>query len=198
MSAHEPPFDGSGRPTGEEPPTYVMTRRRMLQYLIRLGSLAFVVAFGLPALALKSLSQKQRTVERGDPLVYAFDGPLGAKGAPLKAAALAVGTGEQAFPAGKTDNPKDLVEVVRIAAGRRESSVVAYSAICTHLGCAVFAQLNQRGEITCPCHGSRYDPAHGAAVVGGPAPRPLPALPIAVQADGTVTATGPFDGPVGP
>jgi rieske iron-sulfur protein len=198
MSAHIAPVDGTGRsPAGADLPD-AGTRRQLLKWLIRLGSVAFAAAFGVPALALKSLSQKKRTVDSGDRLVYAVDGPLGTKGTSLKTTDLAVGMGVQVFPDGKVDNQQNLIEVVRIAAGNDANSLVAYSAICTHLGCAVFAGLNQNGEINCPCHGSRYDPAHGAAVVGGPAPRPLPALPIAIQGDGTVTASGPFAGPVGP
>jgi rieske iron-sulfur protein len=198
MSVRETSVDGTERPpTGAALPD-AGTRRQVLKWLIRLGYVAFAAAFGLPALALKSLSQKKRTVDSGDRLVYAVDGPLGMKGTTLKTAELAVGMGVQVFPDGKADNQQNLIEVVRIAAGSGANSVVAYSAICTHLGCAVFAQLNPNGEIACPCHGSRYDPAHGAAVVGGPAPRPLPALPIAIHGDGTVTATGPFDGPIGP
>jgi rieske iron-sulfur protein len=197
MNTRETPWDGTERPPDEADLPDAGTRRQLLKWLIRLGSVTFVVAFGLPAIALKSLSQKKQTVDRGDRLVHALDGPLGTKGTALKAADLAVGMGVQVFPDGKADNQQNLIEVVRIAEGNDAKSVVAYSAICTHLGCAVFAALNQDGEIACPCHGSRFDPAHGAAVVGGPAPRSLPALPIAIHGDGTVTATGPFAGPVG-
>jgi Rieske Fe-S protein len=198
MSARDTSVDGAERPPAGAVLPDAGTRRQMLKWLIRLGYVAFAAAFGLPALALKSLSQKKQTVDTGDRLVYAVDGPLGMKGTTLKATDLAVGMGVQVFPDGKADNQQNLIEVVRIAAGSDAASVVAYSAICTHLGCAVFAGLNQNREINCPCHGSRYDPARGAVVVGGPAPRPLPALPIAIQADGTVMATGPFAGPVGP
>jgi rieske iron-sulfur protein len=198
MNERQTSMNGAERPPDGADPSNAGTRRQLLKWLIRLGYVAFAAAFGLPALALKSLSQQKRTVDRGDRLVYALDGPLGAKGAALKAADLTVGMGVQVFPEGKADDQQNLIEIVRIAEGSGADGVVAYSAICTHLGCAVFAALNQNGEIACPCHGSRYDPAHGAAVVGGPAPRPLPALPIAIDGDGTVTATGPFDGPVGP
>ena len=58
-------------------------------------------------------------------------------------------------------------------------SVVAFSAICTHLGCVV---LPAQGEFDCPCHGSRYDAATGA-VLGGPAPLPLPEISVTVNGD---------------
>jgi Rieske Fe-S protein len=55
----------------------------------------------------------------------------------------------------------------------------AFSAICTHQGCAV--SKIAAGAIDCPCHGSSYSIEDGS-VLGGPAPRPLPAK--------TVTQTG--------
>jgi Rieske Fe-S protein len=103
----------------------------------------------------------------------------------------------QAFPEAKSEKQNNLVQIVRLPEGA-DPAVVAYSAICTHLGCSVLAQLNDDGNIVCPCHGSIFDPADGAAVVHGPATRPLPGLPIAVEADGGITATGSFDGPIGP
>jgi Rieske Fe-S protein len=55
---------------------------------------------------------------------------------------------------------------------------VAYSAICTHQGCTV---AYKNGQLACPCHGSVFDPADGAAVVAGPAPKPLAEIPVKVQ-----------------
>jgi thiosulfate dehydrogenase [quinone] large subunit len=66
---------------------------------------------------------------------------------------------------------------------------VAYSAVCTHAGCTV-AYDSARGDLVCPCHGSIYDPRHGAQVVAGPAPRPLPMLPVRVDARGNAYAAG--------
>lgn len=180
-----------------EPDQY-QTRRRFLKWLIRLGYGAFAVAFLLPALALKTLSQRKEAVAKGNRLVHATGVTGAAAGQPVKASDLQPGTAVQAFPEGKTDNQQNLIEIVRLGAGNDAKSVVAYSAICTHLGCAVYAKLNQQGLIACPCHGSRFDPANGAKVVGGPAPRPLPSLPIQLEQDGTLIATGPFSGPIGP
>jgi nitrite reductase/ring-hydroxylating ferredoxin subunit len=55
---------------------------------------------------------------------------------------------------------------------------VAYSAICTHQRCPVDYK---NGNLVCPCHGSVFDPADGAAVVTGPAQTPLPEIPVKVQ-----------------
>ncbi len=62
---------------------------------------------------------------------------------------------------------------------------VAYSAICTHQGCTV---AYKDGNLACPCHGSVFDPADGAAVVAGPAPRPLPEIPVKVEGGEVVRA----------
>jgi Rieske Fe-S protein len=53
----------------------------------------------------------------------------------------------------------------------------AFSAVCTHMGCIVNQVAN--GTIDCPCHGSQFSIKDGA-VVGGPAPSPLPAESIKV------------------
>ena len=55
---------------------------------------------------------------------------------------------------------------------------VAYSAVCTHQQCTV---AYRGGQLACPCHGSIFDPANGAAVVSGPARRPLPEVPVEVR-----------------
>ena len=173
-------------------------RRRFLKWLIGAASAAFVASFGLPAVALKSLSVPRTGVQKGDVLVLAT-GMLGMPaGQPLKLADLPVGTGVQVFPQGKTDNQNSLIQLVRIGDEVGQTGVVAFSAICTHLGCAVFAQLTPDQQIACPCHGSRFDPRRGATVTGGPADRPLPSLPITVAADGSIVADGDFSGPVGP
>lgn len=173
------------------------SRRNMLRWLIGLSTGAFAVAFGIPAFAIRSLQTVVQEVAAGDVLVYATAASGATAGDPVRASDIQVGASVQAFPKGKTDNQQNLVELVRIAPGQGKDGLVAYSAICTHLGCVVYAKLNDSGQIACPCHASRFDPAKSAAVVGGPAPRPLPGLPIDVQQDGTVTAAGPFTAPVG-
>ncbi len=70
------------------------------------------------------------------------------------------------------------------------NSIVAYSAICQHLGCippeihyyppgqavpgTPFSGSGNPGFIHCSCHGSTYDPLKGAEVITGPTSRPLP------------------------
>ncbi len=57
---------------------------------------------------------------------------------------------------------------------------VAYSAACTHQACTV-AYRKESSKLACPCHGSVFDPAKGAAVETGPATLPLPELEINVR-----------------
>ena len=64
-----------------------------------------------------------------------------------------------------------------------EGDVKAFGSTCTHQGCQVAEVAD--GEITCPCHGSRYSIEDGS-VLGGPAPEPLPAVGVAVEGDQVV------------
>jgi rieske iron-sulfur protein len=171
------------------------SRRRALQWVIRVGAAAFAAAFALPALALKTLTRETHGLAPGDALVYATGDQAGK---PVSLDAIAPGTAVQAFPQGKTDNADNLVELVQLGPGADAAHLVAFSAICTHLGCTVLAKLNAQGDIACPCHGSVYDPRQGAKVIAGPAPRPLPSLPIRVDPGGAIVANGTFSGPVGP
>ena len=57
-------------------------------------------------------------------------------------------------------------------------NLVAFSAVCTHQACAV---AYKDGKLACPCHGSVFDPSKGAAVLNGPANRPLPEVKIEVR-----------------
>jgi rieske iron-sulfur protein len=79
---------------------------------------------------------------------------------------------------------------------RAAGGVVAYAAICTHAGCEVSKWLPEAQRLECPCHFSQYDPKTGAAVVGGPSPRPLPALPLKAV-DGRLVVAKRFTGRVG-
>jgi ubiquinol-cytochrome c reductase iron-sulfur subunit len=77
-------------------------------------------------------------------------------------------------------------------------NIVAYSKICTHVGCPVALYEETTHHILCPCHQSTFDATNGAQVLFGPAPRPLPQLPIGTDAEGYLIATSDFHEPVGP
>jgi ubiquinol-cytochrome c reductase iron-sulfur subunit len=78
------------------------------------------------------------------------------------------------------------------------NDIVAYSKICTHVGCPAALYEQTTHHILCPCHQSTFDAAAGAKVLFGPATRPLPQLPIGVDAQGFLIATSDFHEPVGP
>jgi len=77
-------------------------------------------------------------------------------------------------------------------------NIVAYSKICTHVGCPVALYEQTTHRILCPCHQSTFDATNGAQILFGPAPRPLPQLPIGTDADGFLIATSDFHEPIGP
>jgi len=76
--------------------------------------------------------------------------------------------------------------------------IVAYSKICTHVGCPAALYEHTTHHILCPCHQSTFDAQRGARVLFGPAPRPLPQLPITVDGEGYLVAQSDFHVPVGP
>ncbi len=53
---------------------------------------------------------------------------------------------------------------------------ILISAKCTHLGCTVASEMNDQGQILCPCHISYFDVKTGAPNPGAPAKAPLPHL----------------------
>jgi ubiquinol-cytochrome c reductase iron-sulfur subunit len=77
-------------------------------------------------------------------------------------------------------------------------NIVAYSRICTHVGCPVGLYEQTTHHLLCPCHQSTFDAAHGANVIFGPAARALPQLPMTVDAQGYLVAKSDYTQPVGP
>ena len=94
------------------------------------------------------------------------------------------------FDPGQLQRPTNLSWTVQ--------NIVAYSKICTHVGCPVALYEQTTHHILCPCHQSTFDATRGALVTFGPAPRPLPQLPLMVDSGGYLAAAGDFDEPVGP
>ncbi|TDD57494.1 Rieske (2Fe-2S) protein [Kribbella antibiotica] len=89
---------------------------------------------------------------------------------------------------------------IQAPAGRENwgiDGILCYSKICTHVGCPISLYEQTTHHVLCPCHQSTFDLADGAKVVFGPAARPLPQLPLAVDAEGYLIAQAPFDEPVG-
>jgi ubiquinol-cytochrome c reductase iron-sulfur subunit len=78
------------------------------------------------------------------------------------------------------------------------SGYVAYSKLCTHLGCPVGLYEQELQLLVCPCHQSMFNVTNGAIPQFGPAPRPLPQLPLYIDSAGYLRSQKGFDQPVGP
>ncbi|HYP73877.1 MAG TPA: Rieske 2Fe-2S domain-containing protein, partial [Microbacterium sp.] len=87
--------------------------------------------------------------------------------------------------------PEDLIETDERKSWSYDG-IVAYSKVCTHVGCPVALYEQQTHHLLCPCHQSQFDVSDGAAVIFGPAARALPQLPIAVDAEGYLVAQSDF------
>jgi len=75
---------------------------------------------------------------------------------------------------------------------------VAYSKLCSHLGCPVGLYEQALQLLVCPCHQSMFDVTIGAVPNFGPAPRPLPQLPLYIDRDGYLRSQSDYKEPVGP
>ena len=69
--------------------------------------------------------------------------------------------------------------------------VLAYSALCPHAGCDAIQWMPETGILACDCHSSEFDARASGRVVGGPATRALPPLPLTIDRTLLVVAT-PF------
>jgi ubiquinol-cytochrome c reductase iron-sulfur subunit len=78
------------------------------------------------------------------------------------------------------------------------NGIVAYSKICTHVGCPISLNERTTHHLLCPCHQSTFDLADSGHVIFGPAGRPLPQLQLEVDDEGYLVAAHDFDEPVGP
>ncbi|MFI6420744.1 Rieske 2Fe-2S domain-containing protein [Streptomyces sp. NPDC050842] len=134
---------------------------------------------------------------------------------PLRPEDVAVGSLTFAMPEGMSEHDHDFqteiakaaLMIVRIQPedikDKRElewshQGVVAFSKICTHVGCPISLYEQQTHHVLCPCHQSTFDLSDGARVIFGPAGHALPQLRIGVNDKGFLEALGDFDEPVGP
>jgi len=182
----------------------VITRRRLLS-----TSLVFAVGvFVLSQLVILATlgpwpgRSRFRTGWRPGRRLVTIDGE------PVTRNALANGGSLVAFPEGHADVASAQIALFHFSGGEfkplpgRETwspdGFVAYSRICTHVGCAVSQYLDEAKVLACPCHQSTFDLLDGARPVSGPAGRPLPQLPLAIDAAGYLVAQSDFTQPVGP
>jgi ubiquinol-cytochrome c reductase iron-sulfur subunit len=134
---------------------------------------------------------------------------------PLRPEDISVGSLTFAMPDGLKESDEEFQDIIAKAAlmvirlhpedikDRREldwshQGIVAFSKICTHVGCPINLYEQQTHHVLCPCHQSTFDLSDGARVIFGPAGHPLPQLQITVDHDGYLAAMGDFTQPVGP
>ncbi|MBW4094377.1 MAG: Rieske (2Fe-2S) protein [Acidobacteria bacterium] len=159
----------------------------------------------LPANALSHTMWKEGTRLVHDPT-----------GTPIKASDVTIGSAFHVIPDGLNEmtegkleaKAKAVVLLMRLnpellhpSAGREDWShdgIVAYSKICTHVGCPVALYEQQTHHLLCPCHQSTFDLTQECKVIFGPANRPLPQLPIKIDSEGYLVAQSDFHEPVGP
>lgn len=93
-------------------------------------------------------------------------------------------------------DPNDIVS--QQGEGWDYEGIVAYSKICTHVGCPISLYQQRTHHLLCPCHQSTFDLSDSGNVVFGPAARRMPQLPITVDSEGYLIAKSGFQEPVGP
>ncbi len=133
----------------------------------------------------------------------------------IKASDLEVGAVAQVLPEIEdpehrklSDIAKDAVLLIRLRPqefnlepdrlAMTHDGIIAFSKICSHMGCAVALYEQQTKHLLCPCHQSTFDVTRAAKVIFGPAARPLPQLDITIDNEGYLVARQPFSEPVGP
>jgi ubiquinol-cytochrome c reductase iron-sulfur subunit len=130
------------------------------------------------------------------------------QGEPVGVDTLSVGGALTVFPEGHVDVEDSQTILIRLSRDDvvtrpgRESwgpqGYVGFSKVCTHAGCPVGLYERQLQLLVCPCHQSMFNVVDHGLPIFGPAPRPLPQLPIGVDKDGYLYALAGFDQPVGP
>ena len=133
----------------------------------------------------------------------------------IKASDLEVGAVAQVLPEIEdpehrrlSDIAKDAVLLIRLRPqefnleadrlAMTHDGIIAFSKICSHMGCAVALYEQQTKHLLCPCHQSTFDVTRAAKVIFGPSARPLPQLDITIDQEGYLLARQPFSEPVGP
>jgi ubiquinol-cytochrome c reductase iron-sulfur subunit len=133
----------------------------------------------------------------------------------IKASDLEVGAVAQVLPEIEdpehrklSDIAKDAVLLIRLRPqefnleadrlAMTHDGIIAFSKICSHMGCAVALYEQQTKHLLCPCHQSTFDVTRAAKVIFGPSARPLPQLDITIDPEGYLVARNPFSEPVGP
>ncbi|GAC1368068.1 MAG: hypothetical protein NVSMB32_13120 [Actinomycetota bacterium] len=179
-------------------------RRRFLTRILGLALAAFVAAAVDPIRSLGGAPGNAlfRTSWRPGSRAVTEEGSL------VRADDLAVDGVVTVFPEGAAGEAQSQTLLIRLPPGAyrplpgREGwapdNIVGFSKICTHAGCPVGLYRADSKELFCPCHQSVFEVLDAAKPSQGPAVLPLPQLPLSVDREGYVVATGDFPEPVGP
>jgi len=187
--------------------------------LIRNSLIGALVAFPLPGLVLfRGFGpQDQNPPELLSHTMWKKGArlTLDPSGIPVKASDVTIGSVFHIIPEGLNERHDKLEQKAKAAVllmrlnpddlnispereGWSYDGIVAYSKICTHVGCPVALYEQQTHHLLCPCHQSTFDVVNECEVIFGPAKRALPQLPIEVDSDGYLVAQSDFHEPVGP
>ena len=185
--------------------------------LIRNSLIGALALTPIPAVALfRDLAPADNPVELFKETLWAEGKRLmrDPSGTPIKASDVTIGSVFHVIPEGLDEADHKLEEKAKAAVllmrlkpedlnelPEREDwsyhGIVAYSKICTHVGCPVALYEQHTHHLLCPCHQSTFDVTNHCEVIFGPAKRPLPQLPITVDAAGYLVARSGFNEPVG-
>jgi ubiquinol-cytochrome c reductase iron-sulfur subunit len=187
--------------------------------LIRNSMIGALIAFPLPGLVLfrGMAPQNENPAELLSHTMWkkGLRLTLDPSGTPIKASDVTIGSVFHVIPEGINDLPDKLEQKAKAAVllmrlnpsdlnispdreGWSFDGIIAYSKICTHVGCPVALYEQQTHHLLCPCHQSTFDVTEECKVIFGPAKRALPQLPIEVDSDGYLVAQSDFHEPVGP
>ncbi len=190
-------------------------RRGFIAAVMGLGATIFGIVLAFPL--IRSLGPKMGGPEDPPEIsLYTTNWKKGSylttiDGTRVKTDALATGALLTVFPESAVGSAIDQTVLIRLGppgswaptpyADRAHwgpDGYIAYSKVCTHAGCPVALWEHQLEKLVCPCHQSMFMVADGAIPAFGPAPRPLPQLPLYVDDHGYLRAQAGFDEPIGP
>jgi ubiquinol-cytochrome c reductase iron-sulfur subunit len=209
LASPEPDREAFAETFREGAETSGFVKRPLLRRTLILASLPLVAA---PIVLLRDLGPLPGTSLRHTVWRKGLRLVIAGTGRPIRAADFSSpGQMITVIPEGYQDDDnaiaKAAVIIIKFEPGQLKFStnlnwtvdnIVAYSKICTHVGCPVALYEQTTHHILCPCHQSTFDATRGAQVIFGPANRPLPQLPMGTDSEGYLVALSDFKVPVGP
>lgn len=181
----------------------VLERRGFLAKMLGAAIAALGVAALFPIRSLGTRPGRSLFVTAWRPGLRVVD----SRNVPIRADEVPINAILTVFPEGHTDAADSATLLIRVPPGEYDAQpgredwspegLVAFSKICTHAGCPVGLYQADTRELFCPCHQTAFAVLEAAAPTKGPATRPLPQLPLAIEGS-YIVARGDFPEPVGP